>query len=251
MANIINKIAVQKMDPAKRQTALDKYNRPENCDFLGVTRVNPEVWDTLSKHTRSQDVKFQRIQTSIIKGLIPLVQLADQLAKPTTGSTCADAQASQGQGGPGSSVAPDVNKAEMLKQLIDGIALIADGNVELNLRRREFMLDDGSVNPEYKTLCSSHVPFSKQLFGDDLTQRVKDITETRKLGRNISKGQRGSQSQFRFRPYPQRGSTSFRGRGFGSPGRFLGQPQRSWRGQPRGYTRSPKHANMGKHNHRK
>ena len=40
--------------PAKEQfsSIQKKYFRPENCDFLKASRVNPELWDDLQDKTK-------------------------------------------------------------------------------------------------------------------------------------------------------------------------------------------------------
>ena len=35
----------------------EKYNRPENCENLINTRVNPEIWSNIRANTRSTQVK--------------------------------------------------------------------------------------------------------------------------------------------------------------------------------------------------
>ena len=35
-----------------------KIKRPENCCFLKVTKVNPEIWDIAQRSTRSSDAKL-------------------------------------------------------------------------------------------------------------------------------------------------------------------------------------------------
>ena len=38
----------------------EKIKRPENCSFLKVTKVNPEIWDIVQRHTHSTDAKLQK-----------------------------------------------------------------------------------------------------------------------------------------------------------------------------------------------
>ena len=54
----------------------EKIKRPENCSFMKVTKVNPEIWDIAQRHTHSTDAKLQKMQETLIKGLIPLARLA-------------------------------------------------------------------------------------------------------------------------------------------------------------------------------
>ena len=53
----------------------------ENCKLLTVTRVNTEVWDVAGKGTRSMDARLQKMQETLIKGLIPIAKLAGSVAE--------------------------------------------------------------------------------------------------------------------------------------------------------------------------
>ena len=69
---------------------------------------------------------------------------------------------------------------------------------------------DPDLNEEYKRIATSGNPITDELFGDDLGQQVKDITETNKLK---SKLVRNSSQPTRGRGTPRgRGSNSFRGK---------------------------------------
>ena len=69
--------------PAKEQFSKiqAKYLRPENCEFLKVPRVNPELWDDLLDKVKSRDVGFQAFQKGLIKGIVPVASLASKLVE--------------------------------------------------------------------------------------------------------------------------------------------------------------------------
>lgn len=72
------------------------------------------------------------MQTPLVQGLIPLVQVAQTLVHARkSGET--------------------VKMDDLLKMTVDGIGLIMHANVELNLRRREYIMPD--LNFEFKQLC--------------------------------------------------------------------------------------------------
>ena len=60
-----------------------KYKRPENCKSLVVPKINKELWNTtsLAKTNKEQDRVYQTAQKYLNQGLIPLVQLIDNLLK--------------------------------------------------------------------------------------------------------------------------------------------------------------------------
>jgi hypothetical protein len=66
--------------PAKEQFSQiqKKYLRPANCEFLKSPRVNPELWDDLQDKTKAREASFQAHQKNLIKGIIPVVYLADK-----------------------------------------------------------------------------------------------------------------------------------------------------------------------------
>ena len=68
LASIINSMLKDRLPEEKLQDELNKYHRPENCENLTKVRVNQAVWDNLSPAVRSQDVKLQKVQTSLFKG---------------------------------------------------------------------------------------------------------------------------------------------------------------------------------------
>ena len=55
---------------------------------------------------------------------------------------------------------------------------------EVNTKRRELIKPD--LKDQFKQLCGSHTPVTKLLFGDDLPKSVKEISETNKVGVNVS-----------------------------------------------------------------
>ena len=59
----------------------NRYNMPENCECLASTEVNHLIWDKLKPDTRSADIKLQRVQSNLVKGLIPVVSIVEKLVK--------------------------------------------------------------------------------------------------------------------------------------------------------------------------
>ena len=62
----------------------EKHSPPENCKYLSVTTVNEEIWDLLSRKTRSVDLAFQRVQEPLLQGLSAFTNLAGKLVKDIT-----------------------------------------------------------------------------------------------------------------------------------------------------------------------
>ena len=50
-----------------------QHETPKNCTTLSETKVNQGVWNNLDESTRSTDLKFQKVQKSLFKGIIIIV----------------------------------------------------------------------------------------------------------------------------------------------------------------------------------
>ena len=65
------------------------------------------------------------------------------------------------------------------------LLLCAHANSELNIRRKELIKP--RLHEDYKHLCSASGPSSSQLFWNDLSKQVKDLTEVSKVGRKMTR----------------------------------------------------------------
>ena len=93
--------------------------RPDNCPTLTVTRVNPEIWSKLSSVTQSRDIKIQRVTNVITQSMVAIASVAENLVTATRSDEA-------------------LSKAKMataLTALVDGLALMANANQDLNQRR--------------------------------------------------------------------------------------------------------------------
>ncbi|KAJ8030031.1 hypothetical protein HOLleu_29600 [Holothuria leucospilota] len=183
VADMVTKVQTNKMSEEKFKEKCKKYSRPSNCDMLQQTKVNQLIWEKLRPATsRSRDIKFQKCQTAT-KGIIALTETVKLLL------SC-----------------PNVEKS-IIHGIFDAITLVAQGNLELNLARRELLKPD--LSQDFQQLCSQNVPVTTQLFGDDIEKRVKDIAASTKIGAKVSyrgnyhsRGYRG-----RGRPFLARGKS--------------------------------------------
>ena len=70
-----------KLSNDKLKEKLSICSRPENCENVTGTKVNPEVWSKIRSGTRSGDLKLQRLQNVIQKAMIPLIKLTEWCIK--------------------------------------------------------------------------------------------------------------------------------------------------------------------------
>ena len=90
------------------------------------------------------------------------------------------------------------------------MSLLTHASYEINMQRRLLLRPD--IGKEYSALCSSQLPFTDFLFGDDLQKHLKDIGDQNKIGAKITPNYKG-----------QRSSP-------GRPGNNSYKPSKNWRG---------------------
>ncbi|XP_071801835.1 uncharacterized protein [Asterias amurensis] len=199
LAGVISKLLRHKSSEGKVAEKLNSFKRPCNIPELDCTRVNPEIWNSLQSKTRSMDIKLQKVEQAALKGMVPIV-------------TCIEALMSTNK---------SLDHKVLVTNLLDALAIIGHATTELNFRRRELIKPD--LNQQFSTLCSAQAPVTGLLFGDNLSQKCKDIQETNKLGQkfgqhgNFSAGpksdrgrQRGNAKTFSHRGRQTRRGNSFR-----------------------------------------
>ena len=80
LAAIFNNLLSEKMGDEKLKAKLDKYPRPENVKGLRTPKVNPSIWSQLSTSMKTQDVRSQKGQNTLIGAISAMTKAAD-LAK--------------------------------------------------------------------------------------------------------------------------------------------------------------------------
>lgn len=162
LAALIDKIMREKANDDKILELKKQHTTPKNCTTLTETKVNTGVWNNLDESARSTDLKIQKVQKSLIKGITIIVSLVNKFINDTQDS-----------------------KEEAVSTLMDGVLMLANANQELNLRRRELMRPQ--LNSSYRHLCNPSNPITSELFGDDLPKAVKDISDTNRLSSKLTK----------------------------------------------------------------
>ena len=177
LANVVNKTLRSKLSEEKLKEKQNAYPRPQNYKTLVVTRVNPEIWAQLQSATRSCDIRLQKVQGLLLKGLMPLVQLLE---------TCRQSKDS----------ANSMEKGKLIKLVLDSITLLAQANVELNSRRRAMIKPD--LNEKFQQICGEHVPVTAFLFGDDVAKTLQDIASTNRVSQKVAAPVRRTSFQPQF-----------------------------------------------------
>ena len=220
VASLIDNMASGGLSPETVKERVDKYPPPENCKFLCTTTINEEVWDLLPRRSRTVDLAFQKVQELLVQGLSSLSILGDQLVK--------DLQTGK-----------PTNVRQVLDQVMDSIALVANAkcNYKLNMKRRELIKPD--LNPPFTRLCKEDIKPSTKLFGDELSKHLKDMADAKKAGQQM---QRTSDTRTSSHNYLKAGRQKFRRSNF-KPYHWTSTGQKTSQTRPfLGYSRGHKSA---------
>lgn len=168
LANVVNRSFRRKFSETKFNDRFDKYLRPGNCDNFQVPLVNPEIWKSIPAEARSADIKMSHIQKAIAKAGTALASSTQTLLQAQRGAR------------------PET--LTLLKSAVgkNGDALAAMGHAfhDVSLKRRHAIRP--LLHHNLAGLCQDSRPVTQFLFGDNLSQSVKDIRETEKLGATVA-----------------------------------------------------------------
>ena len=67
----------------------------------------------------------------------------------------------------------------VVNNLMDGVLLLANANMVLNIRQREAL--QAELHASYRCLCAPSNPLFSELFRDDLPKAVKYITDSNRI----------------------------------------------------------------------
>ena len=120
-----------------------------------MVKVKPPIWDKLKSETRSNDLKFQKVQTALNKSLIAMVQVTNALTKSLAALEQKDLPSTE----------------DIIHKSTDAMAFNSQANPDIYAKQQE------SIKPElqqdYWPLCSPSNPVTKWLFGDDLSKKLR------------------------------------------------------------------------------
>ncbi|XP_045105428.1 uncharacterized protein LOC123500945 [Portunus trituberculatus] len=132
----------------------------KNCHALAPVVCNPEVLDALRSDAKKTDHRLQDVSKDILRAATIVTKFLLALDK----------------------VAQDSDLPEVAREvgvLNGALALLGNANYKNNLARQFAM--KRKVNHKYAHLCSSKVPVTCFLFGDDVSQSAKQIEDSEKL----------------------------------------------------------------------
>ena len=113
---------------------LEKYETPKNAKNLCVPKVNQQIWDSLRPHTRNNDLKLQKVQKLMVKGITAFAK----------------------------------NGGGLSEDQENGLTCLAAAIFEMNMLRREFIKP--ALQEKFTPLYKTSIPITENLFGNDLSQ---------------------------------------------------------------------------------
>ena len=127
--------------------AMSRHKAPSNCNSLNVPVVNTPIWGNISAAIRQQELKLQRILKLLTAGI--------------------------------TAFARSVDGDELNLDQEDALALLCATQHEINGFRKNSIRP--ALNPKFAGLCKPPPPPPpRQLFGEDLSKRVKELDEQAK-----------------------------------------------------------------------
>ena len=118
----------------KLQEKMNRIACTQNCEALTKVKVNQLIWDNLSANVRYQDLRMQKVQTSLIKGITGVVLTTNKVLG------CLES-------------IPEGR--DLIQILSDSIAMLSNANREINMRRKKMIKPD--LHDDYKHFCSSSI----------------------------------------------------------------------------------------------
>lgn len=163
------------------KSACDSRNlKPSNVKFVECPQVNKQVWSCMKRNARLNDLKLQNVQQEFLKSAVPIAKVIDQLHA--------------GQNKP-----EELNVRDLIKTLSDSLTFIGAANIEMVKTRREHIREEVPI--KLKSLCNPQTEFSgTSLFGDNLSQTLKEVSEAQKFSEEI-RDRSSTSVGTRYHPY--------------------------------------------------
>ena len=168
-----------KIPKASLTTIQQKYKTPSNLTSFRVPKMNKDIWDLCTKWHKKADLTMSASQRALVKATTAVLKLNDYLSNQER----------------------SVRHIGM-QTTADIVSLLGKVNRELSLRRKHATRP--VLKGDYKKLANS-TSVTENLFGDNITQDIKDINTKRRIGEQSN----------RSRNY---GSYNYRGGGYNRGG---------------------------------
>lgn len=201
--------------PLSKETLTDltsKMKIPENCQ-LSVPKVNTEIWGHLSNKTKICDLNWQSLQHNIAYALTNLAVTSNLISSKVGTTEISTTLASQ-----------------ILRANMDAANMLGYAMQQINNKRKAEIKP--FLNADFAGICSSSVPVTDFLFGNDLKETLKNSkTESMVMKQTFTR------RNFRGKPYDFRATGPTPTRNYNSQQSTpasLNRPRPLWRPPRRG-----------------
>ena len=167
LAEFIDRRFMTGLSEESYKKMLDNHKplRPENCKNLVGVKTNTAVWRAINKGARNRDFKLQNIDRSIVRGAIWLTEAVNELI---------ELQKSL--------------KNDKVNKIIGKCNLSLNMNAhthhEITMFRREVIKP--CLPPKFKDMCSNMMPYTDELFGQDMSKVVNDLEAQHKIRQKMT-----------------------------------------------------------------
>ena len=165
LAKIVENRWFNKLSDGQLKEKTEKYLRPAICDNFITPKVNPEILERLDRQTRGRDLKLSTLQSTTTKMGYICTKASELLLQARRENKSLDIE-------------------QLIRMHTDALGLSGHISFEISQRRRDAIRPN--LNKEYATLCASHVPITKMLFGDELQTQLNHIRASNKISNATS-----------------------------------------------------------------
>lgn len=137
-----------------------EIQNPREMQHACVPRVNEALWSDLEKPAKSRDLAMQDVQKCMLDSARPLFEAIQMTKVSRKNKTPIDSKL-------------------LLECLRNALTCVGNASHQASMRRREFLKPELSKN--FRSLCSSSLPLTKYLFGNDLPKKVDEIAKANKI----------------------------------------------------------------------
>lgn len=195
---IVNQNWSCKKDKESMKKLRSLYPIPSNCELI-VPKLNIELWQLISSTQRKSDVTFSQIQRNLTASVAASLSIATDV------------------------LSNKFNKENIIQTTANMVALLGEASNEISKKRKLFIRS--VLKDEYKDLTSLTTETTENLFGDNLSQNIKDLNLRNKLKLKSYSYSKNSKPYNR-QNYKYGSSTSRQN--YSKDQSFLGERRKSW-----------------------
>ena len=166
LANILETVCQNPQSYEEMKDKMEIYARPENCSKLVVKKCNKDIWQAhLTSRDRTKELRFQKIQTALLKGTIAITQVTSDLVKLKNNRDLSS---------------KDNRKSiiSVIKTCTKAMAFLGHANQEADsIRRTNIAMS--LPNELYPLVKDVPIP-TEWLFDDDINARINNIKARQK-----------------------------------------------------------------------